>query len=87
MSERLYRVRLVRQFVEPLGLEDVPEELRELFVIPEGRNYVDVEVPEAGVRAIRDLADKRFWSLNEGTQAADIRAAHVTRTLCEAKLR
>ncbi|MFJ4739007.1 hypothetical protein [Streptomyces sp. NPDC088775] len=86
MVEQTHRIRLIRQFVEPLKPENVPEELREILVIPEGRNYVDVEVPAETAQAIRDLADKRFWTLDERRDAAVIRAAHVQRTHIESKV-
>lgn len=82
-----HRIRLIRQFVESLEVGEIPEELREILVIPEGRNYVDVEVPTETARALRDVADKRFWSLDEKTQGMQIRVAHTTRTLIEGALR
>lgn len=87
MGEVTHRIRLIRQFVESLEAEEIPEALRQILVIPEGRNYVDIEVPTETARALRDVADKRFWSLDERTQGMQIRAAHTTRTLIEGALR
>ncbi|MFF3358358.1 hypothetical protein ACFYWN_38410 [Streptomyces sp. NPDC002917] len=87
-SEESVNVRLVRWFLDPLKAVEISEGLRDLLKVDLGeRSYVDVEVPAGLLQELRDLAERQFWGLNQVTQRQEIKAAHITRVLIEAKLR